>query len=81
MFRFCVLSAVSKESQATEDKDSLDHQLRSAKSYGESVGGKFIREYRMDGFTRSGYYDFSQARTLWRSSPKSARRTRRGKPN
>ena len=46
MFRFAVLSAVSKESQATEDKDSLNHQLRAARRYGESMGGTFVTEYR-----------------------------------
>jgi hypothetical protein len=60
-FRFCVLSAVSTEAQATEEKDSLDYQYRTARAYGDRMGGTFTREYRADGFSRSGYYDLTQA--------------------
>jgi len=59
-FRFNVLTAVSKESQV-EDKDSLDDQLKNACLFGETAGGQFVKEYRIDGYSRSGYYDLTKA--------------------
>lgn len=62
-YRFAVLSCISMEDKATEDHDSLDHQLRTAIAYGERWGGTFTREYRADGFSRSGWFDLSQVFT------------------
>jgi hypothetical protein len=60
-WKFVVLSAVSTEDQATEDKDSLEFQYKTARAYGERMGGTFTREYRADGFSRSGWYDLTMA--------------------
>jgi hypothetical protein len=60
-FRFVVLTCVSTEQQAIEGRESLPHQLRTAKEYGEQNGGIFIREYRADGYSRTGYYDLTKA--------------------
>lgn len=60
-FKFGVLTAVSTQDQASEDKDSLNYQLTTARAYGERMGGSFTREYRAEGFSRSGYFDLSQA--------------------
>jgi hypothetical protein len=60
-FNYSVLTAVSKEDQATEDKDSLDFQLMRAREFGERMGGTFTREYRADGFSRSGWWDLTPA--------------------
>lgn len=60
-FRFVVLTAVSDPKQAEREKDSLDDQLRKAKAFGEREGGTFVREYRADGYSRSGYWDLSDA--------------------
>jgi hypothetical protein len=60
-FRFAVLTAVSSDPQASDDKDSLDHQLKTARAYGERMGGTFLQEFRIDGQSRTDYYDLSQA--------------------
>jgi hypothetical protein len=60
-FRFVVLTAVSDPKQAEREKDSLDDQLRKAVAFGEQEGGEFLREYRADGYSRTGYWDLSQA--------------------
>lgn len=59
-FRFCVLTAVSSENQV-EDRDSLDYQLISARGYGERMGGEFTMEFRIDGYSRTGYFDLTRA--------------------
>jgi len=60
-FTFITLSAVSSDQQATEERGSLDYQHQTARTYGERMGGVYIRDYRAEGFSRSGYYDFSEA--------------------
>jgi hypothetical protein len=59
-FRFCVLTAVSTEDQATEEKESLAYQLHRAREFGEKWGGTFVREYRAEGFSRSGWWDLTE---------------------
>jgi hypothetical protein len=60
-FRFVILTAVSDPKQAEREKDSLDDQFRKGLLFGEREGGTFVREYRADGYSRSGYWDLSQA--------------------
>lgn len=60
-FKFSCLVAVSTEDQATEDKDSLDVQFQRSHDFGERLGGTFTREYRADGFSRSGWFDLTPA--------------------
>jgi hypothetical protein len=61
LFTYVVLSAVSSDIQAAERKPSLNHQLEVSKKYGDQEGGLFIREYRIDGYHRTGYYNLSDA--------------------
>lgn len=60
-FRFCVLCAVSTQDQAAEGKGSLGYQYTAARDYGERMGGTFVRDYVADGYSRSGYYNLSDA--------------------
>ena len=62
-WRYVTLAAVSDEQQATEDKDSIPHQLKVTREYGERMGGEFVREYVAAGYSRSGYYDLTTAFT------------------
>lgn len=60
-FLFATIAAVSREDQASEDKDSLEYQIKVARAFGEHMGGTFTRDYRAEGFSRSGWYDLTPA--------------------
>jgi hypothetical protein len=60
-FSYVTLTAVSSDIQASDRKPSLDHQLNVSKEYGDSSGGVFVREYRINGYHRTGYYNLSDA--------------------
>lgn len=61
MFTYAIITAVSSAEQATLDKASLDSQYQNARSYGDRAGGTFVKEYRVDGYSRADYYDLTQA--------------------
>lgn len=62
---YVILCAVSSDEQVKsstgETKDSLDYQERTARAWGDKHGGTYIRTYRAEGFSRSGWYDFTKA--------------------
>lgn len=64
-WRYVILCAVSSDEQvknsAGETKKSLDHQYNVARAWGDRHGGTFVRDYRAEGFSRTGWYDFSEA--------------------
>lgn len=60
-FKYACLAAVSKEEQATEDHDSLDYQVKVSRAFGDHMGGVFTRDYRAEGFSRSGWWDLTPA--------------------
>lgn len=61
-FRFGVLTAVSSDPQADEDKGSLDDQEVFARSAGEAQGGiETTKPFVLDGYSRTGYINLSDA--------------------
>lgn len=62
MIRFAILSAVSTDSQAREDKGSLDDQLQTARAAGLRQGGvETAGPFVLDGYSRTGYVNLSDA--------------------
>lgn len=61
LLKYCCLTAVSSDLQADERHDSLNHQLRVSKELGDRAAGEFVREYRIDGYSRVGYFNLSDA--------------------
>lgn len=60
MFRFISLAAVSLDEQAG-DKASIPSQLEITKAAGEKLGGVFVGEYVIDGYSRTAYFNLSDA--------------------
>jgi DNA invertase Pin-like site-specific DNA recombinase len=62
MFRYAVLSGVSSDIQAEEDKGSLDDQIQTARRAGEQQGGRETAgPFVLDGYSRTGYVNLSDA--------------------
>jgi DNA invertase Pin-like site-specific DNA recombinase len=65
IWKYCILAAVSTEEQAKtkagEDKESLDHQEAVSRIWGDKHGGTYVDTYRAEGFSRTGWYDFTRA--------------------
>lgn len=62
MFRYAVLSGVSSDPQADEDKGSLDDQIQTARRAGEQQGGRETAgPFILDGYSRTGYVNLSDA--------------------
>jgi DNA invertase Pin-like site-specific DNA recombinase len=62
MFRFAILSGVSSDPQAREEKGSLDDQIKTARRAGEQQGGvETVGPFVLDGYSRSGYVNLSDA--------------------
>lgn len=61
-FRYSVLAAVSSDPQAHDDKASLPDQIRTARAAGQQQGGvESTDPFVLDGFSRTGYYNLSDA--------------------
>lgn len=61
-FTFGILTAVSSDQQAREDKASLEDQEKMSRNEGIRQGGvESTKPFVLDGYSRSGYYDLSSA--------------------
>lgn len=59
MFRFITLAAVSKDEQI--DRASIPSQLEITRATGERLGGTFVNQYIIDGYSRTAYYNLDDA--------------------
>jgi recombinase/recombinase-like zinc beta ribbon protein len=59
-FRFTTLAAVSSDEQI--DKASIPSQLELTKAAGLRMGGTFVNEYILDGYSRTAYWNLDDAR-------------------
>ena len=59
-WRFVAVAAVSKDEQ-TIDKASIPSQLEITKQAGQRLGGIFVAEYVIDGYSRTAYWDLTAA--------------------
>lgn len=60
VFNFSAWVAVSKKEQV-EDKDSLKKQLEACVEAGQRLGGRHVATYKADGYSRSGFFNLSDA--------------------
>ncbi len=62
MFRFAILTAVSTDIQAREEKASLGDQEKTARAAGIQQGGvESVGPFILDGYSRTGYVNLSDA--------------------
>lgn len=59
MLRYIILAAVSTDEQI--DKASIPSQLELARAAGERLGGVCVGEYVIDGYSRTSYFNLSDA--------------------
>ena len=89
-WRFITLAAVSKDEQAI-DRASIPSQLEITRATGERLGGTFVNQYVIDGYSRTAYYNLDDAladipplkeciNAIGRSNPVPARVVSRARP-